>query len=367
MKNNCTLLIDGNWLLISRMSTMRDKFNKSKYGPEEIETHSYMLMDLLAQSINKLINLIPQVDNILYVQDGGSWRKSIEKPELVDVYKGNREYPEDDTDWQSIWTAHDNFVKGLKQNGVTCVKEWDVEGDDWIAHWSHKLNDEGINTLIWSTDRDLQQLVAYNKDTTRWTAWYNSKVLILHKDLDDNNIDMVDFFLRFDESDPFLNDLRNNLIGLGQTVEYINPEDIVISKILCGDSSDNINSVIHVKKAEKYVNVTSRDITNILENYNIKQLLDERDTILHVLSGLKKFSNIHLELSDLSKVFDYNKQLVWLDESVYPDEIKHKLSLHDDEYSVVDMAYIKNNYKVLLGEYNDHAERNALLDLYNQL
>lgn len=178
---------------------------------------------------------------------------------------------------------------------------------------------------------------------------------------------MVDFFLRFDEEDLILNELKNTIIGLGQTIEYIDPENIVISKILCGDRSDNINPVIHIKKGSRHVNVTARDISNILENYNIEQMLNERDTILHVLSGLKKFANVHLELSDLSKVFDYNKQLVWLNESGYPDEIKHKLSLHDNEYSVVDMEYIKNNYKVLLGEYNDHAERNALLELYNQL
>ena len=67
-KSKLTLIIDGNWLLISRMSNMIGKFANEK--DMMLETKLLMI-----KSINVVLRTFPMVDNIMFVSDGGSWRK----------------------------------------------------------------------------------------------------------------------------------------------------------------------------------------------------------------------------------------------------------------------------------------------------
>ena len=336
------------------------------YTKEDIELHSFQLLDLLAQSTNKMLISLPVLDNVLFVQDNGSWRKHIEKP-VDDIYKGNRTYPEEDIDWETVWRTNDRFVEGLRSNNITCVKDRDIEGDDWIAYWSKKLNAEGINTVIWSTDKDLQQLVSYDRDHDSWTAWYNSKSLILHKDLDNTNIDMVDFFFHFDEQNLVAKELIDNVRNINQDVQYIDPRYVVFSKILCGDQSDNIKAVIRMKKNNRTVNVTERDIKTLVEGMSMDEFFNSKGLIINELARLKKFQGADIDTSRVSEVFDYNTRLVWLDESVYPEDVVARMHAHAEDYTVTDIHYIKNNYKTLMGDYNDRLERDNIMDLYSTL
>ncbi|MBQ5474719.1 MAG: hypothetical protein IIT65_08435 [Lachnospiraceae bacterium] len=371
MKNKLTLLIDGNWLLMSRLSKVKEKFDKTQCVPEEIERAKYTLLDLLAQSIHKLINTYPDIiDNVLLVQDAGSWRKDFPQPACVtDKYKGNREYDEDVTDWTAIWDTAEKFACALRSNNILCVRDWKIEGDDWIAHWSRKLNSEGINTMIWSTDRDLQQLVNMNRDTAAWTAWYNNKGgLILPKDCNEVDFDPVDFFLRYEEKDFVLDDLVNRTRQMGQPVEYIDAKNILFEKVLCGDSSDNIAPIIVVNGNTRRQGVTKRDIKTILENnYSIDEFFAHKNDIITILYNTKKLSATTRTLQDIDEAFEYNKTLVFLNDSVLPEHYKTSICQFDNDYKVCDIDYIKNNYKALLGEYNDINIKDTLQTLIEDL
>ena len=62
-KSKLTLIIDGNWLLISRMSNMIGKFANEK--DMMLETKLLMI-----KSINKVLRLFPKIDNIIFVAYG---------------------------------------------------------------------------------------------------------------------------------------------------------------------------------------------------------------------------------------------------------------------------------------------------------
>ena len=55
IKNKTTLIIDGNWLMMSRFGAMQDQFS-SEYNENTLQAASNELVDLLAQSVNKIIN-----------------------------------------------------------------------------------------------------------------------------------------------------------------------------------------------------------------------------------------------------------------------------------------------------------------------
>ena len=101
--NNCTLLIDGNWLLLSRFSVINKGFDKK--NPDYMkEQASLDLQDLLARSINVILNRFPIIDNMIFISDGGSWRKQLPIPKSLNdiTYKGNRT-TDVEMDWHYIY------------------------------------------------------------------------------------------------------------------------------------------------------------------------------------------------------------------------------------------------------------------------
>ena len=83
MQNNkLTLVVDGNWLLMSRYFMKRDTFRMDL--PDSVkENSSYQLADLMAQSISVILRQFRgSITNIIFVSDNRSWRKDYPMPSL---------------------------------------------------------------------------------------------------------------------------------------------------------------------------------------------------------------------------------------------------------------------------------------------
>lgn len=345
MKNKCTLLIDGNWLLQSRFSVIGKGFeiDMPKIAREKSTND---LVELMAKSINVMLNKFPSIDNILLVTDGGSWRKHIEKPKTRKnvEYKGNRETQEK-YDWDSIWAAlkilSNNFVK----YNITYSCSRDIEGDDWIWHWSDRLNKEGINCIIWSSDNDLKQLVKFNESSGAFTMWYNDKHGgVFHQSLKPEE-DAIDFFMKPMIFNQTLEEIKKSLRG---KMSYIYPSDIILSKIICGDSGDNIKPVASYESNGRTYNITERmwkDISDYSNIASISSLIGNENTTADFICEYKKFKSEGVCKEDVLENILYNTKMVWLDESIIPS--KYKEIMDKCEYKVIDIKFIKNNFKVL--------------------
>lgn len=355
MGNKLTLLIDGNWLLQSRFSVLSNGFLVE--NSDAIKKASQEeLKDLMAKSISVILTKYPIIDNIILISDGGSWRKQLPIPKLLGdiTYKGNRSQ-ESELDWNCIYGAFNEFVSHCKKIGITTTSHPNAEGDDWVWYWSRRLNAEGINCLIWSSDNDLKQLVQIDEKTNAFTAWYNDRNGLWVHDSIKPSSDMFDFFMKFEYFSPTLENLK-----IRTTTNYIDPNEIILQKVICGDSGDNIMPVIRYKKGTRTYRITENDWDKISNQHQITTIDSLLNDGLGIASNIltdKKFANLVKEnfinqtVDDIAEMIDYNIKLVWLHESTIPETLI--MAMNQAEYIQYDISYIRNNYRILLPEDNN--------------
>ena len=365
LKNNTTLIIDGNWLMMSRLGMMRDKFS-SELTDEQLQSATNDLVDFLAQSVNKIINFFESnIDNIIMVQDGGSWRKKIRKPKLYkEAYKGNR-VKDIGMNWDYIWKSLSIFCQNFKNLDISCFREDDCEGDDWCWYWSKTLNKNGTNVIIWSSDRDLQQLVRYNKNKT-WTVWYNDRAgLICHENLAPKE-DLLEDMLSLEMECSSFEHLKTDMINKMIDVHFINPLDIAMEKVICGDSGDNIKAIIRVQNGERIARVSEKEWGLVKESYeDFIDLEDFKKTapdIIRDLKNLKRFAENKDSGKDIYQMFLFNMRLVCLDAKYIPKKIRDLMNKHKEEYLLADLESVVNNYKVLAP--TDDVQVEELFDIF---
>lgn len=341
-----TLIVDGNWLMMSRLFAV-DKMFLIDNPEVQKEQGTRQLKDMMARSINVILNRFGKnLNNIIIVSDGGSWRKQLPKPESMSSikYKGNR-VNKVEFDWDYIYKALNELTDTARDLGITAPHADGIEGDDWIWYWTRRLNQSGVNTIIWSSDNDLKQLIQL--DNGAFTAWYNDRSgLFLPKELDDK-VDDVDFFMHPERSNYALDELKKCCLE----VNYIDSQEVVMSKIICGDSSDNIKPVLRLEGEKKTINVTERDWQAVKEDLNISDLkgfFESAGKILQKIVLIPKFRKFDGSKSILEDNFEYNKKLVWLNEEVIPESIIQRMA--QEEYKEYDIYYIHSNYLILCGE-----------------
>ena len=305
-KSKLTILIDGNWLLMSRLSVLQNR-----YADDEKLCKDLKLM--MIRSINIVLRQFTDIDNIIFVSDGGSWRNKIPIPSfLTEEYKGNREKSED-INWDLVFNAYEDFCNKLRASGITVCKEANLEGDDWMWYWSTKLNSEGTNVIIWSRDKDLTQLVNINSDgcfTVCWTK--DSGMITVHRDED-----TMDFF--FNEAYSINEQIYHSLIEKCGQVKEINPKAVVIDKIIRGDAGDNILPIIVKKsKTDKVFRVSQKDIDQDLDYNDFEEY---EGYIINLLNKKSYKDKVNKSLENILEHFEYNKKLVALQKDSYPEEI----------------------------------------------
>ena len=344
--NNCTLIVDGNWLL------MRSLYSKQyDFAPDAADVLKQVsrdtLIDTMLTSINFTINLFDGiVDNIIYVSDGGSWRKFIKPPEFIEdrEYKGTRQRAED-KDWDYIFKTHEILQEGLKAAGVTVCHEGKIEGDDWAWYWSNKLNSGGTNCIIWTTDCDLKQLIKLNNGN--FTAWFNDKNgIFFDQAYNIEEMSDLDYIMTAGKDNYIIESIQ----AVTNNINYINPARIVMEKIISGDSSDNIRSLMVLQKNGKNYRITEKDASKIIDQYStVEDFIADKENVIKQLRCLKKFANAEETEDQMSELFDYNERLVWLNKAQIPADLQEKMN--ELEYKQVDIQSVKNNYKVLAPAY----------------
>jgi len=323
-KSKLTLIVDGNWLMMSRLSVLNNKY-------EDTEALCHDLKLLLIKSINAVLRNFTDIDNIIFVSDGGSWRKYIDIPKCItsDVfgesieYKGTRIY-DDTLDWDIIFKSFDDFMKLLEDTGLTVSQGYHIEGDDWCWHWSTLLNSQGTNVILWSKDKDLTQLVKTDEKTKCFTVWWNKDNGLVTEKLEFDNNDDLSWMFNYECKDN--NDILNRLKTKSCKTDYVVPMEIVVDKIFMGDASDNVFPLaLRNSKTEgvnKKFRISRKDLNLQLDITNDEEIKNYLDN----LYDLKSYKDrIILKKEDELEHFKYNKTLIWLDKSSYPQEVLEEM------------------------------------------
>lgn len=221
----------------------------------------------------------------------------------------------DENDDDEIFEREKDIINAILEE--LCIRQYEfenVEGDDIIAYYvKNKKPNEKV--VIVSSDKDLTQLIS---DTV---IVYNPRL----KDFitKDNSVDKIG----------------------------ITHENVVLEKILCGDSSDNIKGVkgmgeTTLLKLFPQIKSEKTNLKAIIERS--KELLEERKASKK--KPLKSLENIVNGITDGcqgDKLYEINEKIIDLSQPLLTDDAKE--SLDNELYAVMDTSNrsIKNVYEII--------------------
>lgn len=262
-----TLIIDGhNFFFRSLWSVFKQKDKKILESEKDKDLFEKKLMIEFCQLMK---NLNPIVNDVVFVKDSHSWRKELL---LQQEYKGNRRKTQDNINMVNFSEVINNFTETLISMGVKISQVDRCEGDDLISAWSDYLFNAGKSSLILSTDKDLTQLVKCVNDVhIIQYAPINNKLYISaatqtnmdeakNRVITEENL-LGEVFMIAVENDAFDNFVQST------DVEIVNPEFVRFTKVVGGDTSDNIYPVYY-KKGDGETRSKGIGAKTVLKIYN---------------------------------------------------------------------------------------------------
>ena len=360
-----TLIMDGNYFVYSRLFALpRDK--KTRFLDSEKDRGMFirkLAMDF-ASEMRKFKNI---ANRIVFVCDSKSWRKDM-IPEAQ--YKANRKQS-DTINWTAVFEVYDEFKELLKKRNVVVQQMSGAEGDDLVFAWSTFLNMQGDNCIIWSGDRDLMQLVNYNPandaysicyDSTRkvigtypgFTKWLSNRAANNDADIFNVTAVYVDDMIK-QELEGFL---KSNKVR----VWPIYCDEFIFTKILTGDKSDNITSVVQVVKQTKTgksrtTKISDNKASQILKEFKMKHkrmsavYLFDDEYKNDICSIIKRVMKIETPIIDLKLKLEQNIKLMLLHTATIPDAIQTAM-----------FEAVKKDSSIAIGQYEGLLDKDDILE-----
>lgn len=362
-----TLMIDGNYFVYSRLYVMPRRKDKRLLDSEKDQ--GQFMRKLCIDFASEIRKMKPFVDQVVIAVDSKSWRKDF-YPEAE--YKGTRK-TDDSVNWDAVYSIYDEFRALLAKNGVIIQQTPGAEADDILFARATELNNQGKNCIIWTGDRDLIQLVDYTQATDGYTLWYYNtrrnliafngfNELIDTKTGDSLTNDELLFNLNNDNisSDEIKDKIKEWTRSNRVNVEEIDSRKFIFQKILIGDKSDNIPSVVTYNKAMKNGKVRTFSITDnqalkILKQYE-KDFGHFEVEQLFVPECLEKMSDVIYRVvansskTEIKAKLAQNIQLMLLHIRTIPEPIMNAI-YNDIETNAVelDMHNISQMERILEG------------------
>ena len=364
-----TLLIDGNYFVYSRLFVMPRPKTGKLLGDEKQKAQFMRKLSIdLASELRKLQDF---VDDVVIAVDSKSWRKDL-YPEAD--YKGTRK-SDSSVDWANVYEVYGEFQNILKTRGVTVQQTSGAEADDVIFGWSVALNGRGKSCIVWTGDRDLIQLVNHSKANDAHTIWYwnTKKSLYVYEGFKADMELMASEQLSTDDllfnmggehmgRDEYQHNILNWINKYKIEVNEVNCDEFIFKKVLIGDSSDNIPSVVTWQKELKNGKLRNYSITDKMaskiweqyikefDNFSIEYLFsDEQKNILsEVIYRVVGKSSKNLIKSSLNN----NMALMVLHNRIIPEAIQKAIYKEIDqewEGAVDNMNVLFDKDKILEG------------------
>ena len=321
-----------------------------------------------ASELRKLQNF---VDDIVVAVDSKSWRKDL-YPEAD--YKGTRKQ-DSSVDWSAVYEIYEGFQKILKKHGVTIHQTQGAEADDVIFGWSVALNDRGKSCIVWTGDRDLIQLVNHSKANDAHTIWYwNTKkslyvyqgfiqdMELMASQMLTNEELMFDMCGQHVSRDQYQFNILEWIQKNKIEVTEVNCDEFIFKKVLLGDNSDNIPSVVTWQKEMKDGKLRNYSITDKMadkiweqyvkefEQFSIDYLFSDaqKTTLSEVIYRVVGKSSLNLIKSSLNN----NISLMVLHNRIIPQAIQNAIYKEIDavwEGAVENMSILFDKDKILKG------------------
>ena len=335
-----TLLIDGNYFVFSRLFVLpKPKGGALLLGDDKQK--SQFMRKLAIDFASEMRKLKMFVDDVVLTVDSKSWRKDL-YPDAQ--YKGTRKQNKT-VDWTAVYEVYEAFQKIVAKKGVTVHQIQGAEADDVIFGWSTMLNARGKSCIVWTGDRDLIQLVNYSNTNDAHTVWYynTKKSLYGYKGFEADmaesaSKDMTEDDMLFNMGgqhmmrDAYQRDIMSWVKANKINITEIDCDEFIFKKILVGDKSDNIPSVITWQKEMKNgklrnYSITDKTAESIYKQF-IKEYKDFKIDYLFSSEAKDKLSDIiyrvvgHSSLTLIKANLTSNIALMLLHNKTIPDPIQ---------------------------------------------
>lgn len=329
-----TLIIDGhNFFYRSLWGVFRQGSNKVLSTQKDKDAYEKKLM---IDFCNIVKQMSPVVNDIVFIKDSHSWRKDLL---LQQEYKGNRKKNQDNIDKDGFGEVINLFSETIKSLGIKVSQVEQSEGDDLIYAWTEVLFRNGKSSLIFSTDKDLTQLVKCVDGVHIIQYAPLTNKLYVSKESDDffksldKKMDFTpenlfgDAFTVSIENDPFVKFISS------MNVEVVEPEVVRFTKVVGGDSSDNIYPVYYKPAdgtsrakglGEKTVEKIYNEFSNRLGcqfNYTIYSNDEALKILCNVIYDVAKIKDDNFTKRMLLENIKTNAKLVSLTDESIPDYV----------------------------------------------
>lgn len=297
-----TLLVDGNNLLKIGFYGVKEYYHKGEHIGG-----IYHFLNTLRRFIEE-----QNFDKVVVFWDGDS--NSSARKLIYPKYKENRTSTETDQKKESFYKQKERIKQYLEEMFVRQIEVDNNESDDLIAYYCHISDDE--QKTIFSSDRDLTQLI--------------SEKVSVYSPQQKRTYKMGDMIKNKDLEFPHYN--------------------IKTTKILCGDTSDNIDGIRYLGEktlVKLFPEILENPITfsDILSK--AEQLLkeDKENTALKNLLTGKTKDGIYGE-----EFFVINQKIIDLSEPLITDEGKTIVEEYYKETLDPDGRGYKNLIKMMMDD-----------------
>ncbi len=351
-----SLFIIGQYGLKDNYKSQRDN---SKFVYKLAQDLSYMTREYA-----------PHSRVILALDHKNPWRKDLLKNEPVG-YKEQRERDETMA-WDNIFASMDDFLKIVDGKMLT-TRIPTAEGDDIIAlykeHFFNNTEDESV--LIVSADADIRQLADFKEDTKQFCAILNPIANWRKKKRDfyitKEALDYVNQAVEVKESaDPVqqLMAMFNSSSGKATTntttrdmvgdiikkkdisTHVIDPEEVVLSKIFCGDDSDNIPALYgFFNHNNNWIRITPSRYKKIVDEMrleNVDDLFAKQPMLLDAIENAMKSRPSDSIFPKLER----QRRLVELKSELFPPEIVDTF-LDNVSESLMESNHVTHTYQTM--------------------
>lgn len=355
MKHSLNIVIDANNFYNRTLYSANFTSKKTKLFEEE---DAGIYMRKLATDFTAFVRRFKGVySSIILCVDSKSWRKT--EVDLKDAdYKGTRKKKEE-INWPIYNQVNTEFEKFIEAAGVTIVKEDGCEADDLIRAYVEYFKENKENSIVWSADNDLTQLIYINEESfniqyyqppmqknsiaanQEFFNWLNDA-----GDYEDNqSAEDILFNLSEATKDSFNSTLKEIFNKNGLKEKLVNPDFVVFEKIIRGDKGDNI---LTIKRGIGKVTL-EKLWDSKYSNFKIRDSLNEV-TQLGIIDNLVIENKIKPEeVENCLKSLKQNVTLVLLDVDVTPKYVEENMQkrIRNTSFSRID-ANTLTNMKTLL-------------------
>lgn len=230
----------------------------------------------LIRDIIGLIKMFGANEAYLLADSKDPWRKGI-----YPDYKATRKH-DDDINFANIYKTMDEVYDVLKEYGVYRLLIDNAEADDLAAMLKSIFKKEQSNMILVSSDADWQQLVEFNKETKQFISVY-TPIIVNRRGY--RPLYVGEGFEEWLEEGGIMSgensSAKFSIMQAMQTertlkIIPINPQDIILKKVMCGDDSDNVPSFYDfLNKSGKTVRVTELRKNKVFECCGCPTNIDE--------------------------------------------------------------------------------------------